>query len=127
MHLFYPVTANKRLTACSFFRFLFPAKKKRWLKDNAEAFGGDPELLTLFGESAGGGSVSLHLMSPVTKGLVRRGILQSGTLNAPWSYMEANKAVDIAKVLIDDCGCNSSILADFPHEVRILFSIFLYK
>nr|ABO31937.1 acetylcholinesterase [Liposcelis bostrychophila] len=89
----------------------------RWLKDNAEAFGGDPELLTLFGESAGGGSVSLHLMSPVTKGLVRRGILQSGTLNAPWSYMEANKAVDIAKVLIDDCGCNSSILADFPHEV----------
>lgn len=55
----------------------------RWLKDNARAFGGDPELITLFGESAGGGAVSLHLLSPVTRGLVTRGILQSGTLNAP--------------------------------------------
>ncbi|KAK6632499.1 hypothetical protein RUM43_013266 [Polyplax serrata] len=89
----------------------------RWLKDNAKVFGGDPDLLTLFGESAGGGSVSLHLMSPVTRGVVKRGILQSGTLNAPWSYMEAEKAVEIAKTLIDDCGCNSSILAEQADSV----------
>nr|BAF46104.1 acetylcholinesterase [Pediculus humanus corporis] len=89
----------------------------RWLKDNAKVFGGDPDLITLFGESAGGGSVSLHLMSPVTRGIVKRGILQSGTLNAPWSYMEADKAVEIAKTLIGDCGCNSSSLIDHADSV----------
>lgn len=82
----------------------------RWIKDNALAFGGDPELITLFGESAGGGSVSIHLISPVTRGLVKRGILQSGTLNAPWSYMTAERARQVATVLVEDCGCNASLL-----------------
>ncbi|XP_014215411.1 acetylcholinesterase-like [Copidosoma floridanum] len=86
----------------------------KWLKDNARLFGGDPELITIFGESAGGGSVSLHLMSPVTKGLVRRGVLQSGTLNAPWSYMTAEKASEVARILVEDCGCNSTMLEDSP-------------
>ncbi|XP_046683758.1 acetylcholinesterase-like [Homalodisca vitripennis] len=89
----------------------------QWIKANIAAFGGDPELCTLFGESAGGGSVSLHLVSPVTRGLVRRGIMQSGTLNAPWSFMTGEKAVEIAKTLIDDCGCNSSMLAESPSRV----------
>lgn len=89
----------------------------RWLKDNAKVFGGDPELITIFGESAGGGSVSLHLMSPVTKGLVRRGILQSGTLNAPWSYMSADRATEVARILVEDCGCNSTMLEDNPKRV----------
>ncbi|XP_066999998.1 acetylcholinesterase [Anabrus simplex] len=89
----------------------------RWLRDNAAAFGGNPDLITLFGESAGGGSVSLHLLSPVTRGLARRGIMQSGTLNAPWSYMTGEKAADIAKVLVDDCGCNATQLVDAPSKV----------
>lgn len=82
----------------------------RWLKDNAKAFGGDPELITLFGESAGGSAVNLHLLSPETKGLAHRGIIQSGTLNAPWSHMSAERAVDIGLALIDDCNCNSTML-----------------
>lgn len=82
----------------------------RWLKDNARAFGGDPDLITLFGESAGGSAVNLHLLSPVTKGLARRGILQSGTLNAPWSHMSGERALEIGMALIDDCNCNSSML-----------------
>lgn len=82
----------------------------RWLKDNAHAFGGDPELITLFGESAGGSAVNLHLLSPITKGLARRGIIQSGTLNAPWSHMSAKRALEIGLALIDDCNCNSTLL-----------------
>ncbi|XP_044004285.1 acetylcholinesterase isoform X2 [Aphidius gifuensis] len=89
----------------------------KWLKDNAASFGGDPNAITIFGESAGGGSVSLHLISPVTRGLVKRGILQSGTLNAPWSYMTGEKANDVAKILVDDCGCNSTLLNDNPSRV----------
>jgi acetylcholinesterase len=95
----------------------------RWLRDNAAAFGGDPELITLFGESAGGGSVSLHLLSPVTRGLVRRGIMQSGTLNAPWSYMTAEKAADIGRVLVEDVGCNSSQLIESPSKVMACLRI----
>ena len=89
----------------------------RWLRDNAAAFGGDPDLITIFGESAGGSSVSLHLISPVTRGLVRRGILQSGTLNAPWSYMTGEKANEVARILVDDCGCNSTMLQENPARV----------
>lgn len=89
----------------------------RWLKDNAKSFGGDPDLITIFGESAGGSSVSLHLISPVTRGLVRRGILQSGTLNAPWSFMTGERADEVARILIEDCGCNSTQLQEDPSRV----------
>ncbi|XP_015187995.1 PREDICTED: acetylcholinesterase-like [Polistes dominula] len=91
----------------------------RWLRDNAAAFGGDPDLITIFGESAGGSSASLHLISPVTRGLVRRGILQSGTLNAPWSYMTGEKAHEVARILVDDCGCNSTMLQENPTRVML--------
>lgn len=50
-----------------------------WLKENAEAFGGDPERITIFGESAGGGSVSALMLAPQARGLFKRGIMQSGT------------------------------------------------
>lgn len=93
----------------------------RWLKDNAGAFGGDPELITLFGESAGGSAVNLHLLSPITKGLAKRGILQSGTLNAPWSHMSGERALEIGLALIDDCNCNSSMLKVIRVHVRIAY------
>lgn len=58
--------------------------------------------------------VSVHLISPETRGLVKRGIIQSGTVNAPWSYMTGERAVAIGKKLLDDCKCNSSELAGNP-------------
>lgn len=92
----------------------------RWLKDNARAFGGNPNLITLFGESAGGGSVTLHLLSPVTRGLVNRGIVESGTLNAPWSHMSGERAVQIAEELIKDCNCNASLLKVTFQSISLL-------
>jgi acetylcholinesterase len=54
--------------------------------------------------------VSLHLLSPVTRGLVTRGILESGTLNAPWSHMTAERAAQIGQMLVEDCSCNVTSL-----------------
>lgn len=50
----------------------------KWVQGNIEAFGGDPKNVTLFGESAGGGSVLAMMTSPLSKGLFQRAIIESG-------------------------------------------------
>lgn len=49
----------------------------KWVRENIAAFGGDPENVTIFGQSAGGGSVQAIMTSPLAKGLFRRAIIQS--------------------------------------------------
>ncbi|MFI5863954.1 carboxylesterase/lipase family protein [Streptomyces sp. NPDC051546] len=51
----------------------------RWVRANAARFGGDPGNVTVFGESAGGLSVCMHLTSPASAGLFHRAIVQSGS------------------------------------------------
>ncbi|MEV6622473.1 carboxylesterase family protein [Amycolatopsis sp. NPDC051106] len=53
----------------------------RWVRENIAAFGGDPANITLFGESAGAISVACLLGSPLSAGLFRRAIVQSGHAN----------------------------------------------
>ena len=40
----------------------------RWVRDNIALFGGNPNSVTIFGESAGGASTHLHMLSPASKG-----------------------------------------------------------
>jgi para-nitrobenzyl esterase len=49
-----------------------------WVRDNIAAFGGDPGNVTIFGESGGGGKVSVLLAMPAARGLFHRAIIQSG-------------------------------------------------
>lgn len=77
-----------------------------WVRENIAHFGGDPDSMTLFGESAGAGSVSLHLMSPVSRHLFKRAVLQSGSSNTPWNIMTAERATRLARNLIEDVGCD---------------------
>jgi para-nitrobenzyl esterase len=79
----------------------------QWVQRNISAFGGDPAAVTLFGESAGGGSVTVHLVSPLSRGLFHRAIVQSGGLPssrakvyplAEWAKAETS-AADYARSL----------------------------
>ncbi len=49
-----------------------------WVRENIDAFGGDPDNVTIFGESAGGASVATMLGTPTSDGLFQRAIMQSG-------------------------------------------------
>ena len=60
----------------------------RWLQNNLPAFGGNPRCVTVFGESAGAGSVSLLPLIPAAGGLFRRVIAQSGSVALTYSREE---------------------------------------
>ena len=60
----------------------------RWVQKNISAFGGNPDNVTIFGESAGGGSVSLLAMIPQAKGLFNRIIAESGSVALTFSKKE---------------------------------------
>jgi len=64
----------------------------QWVKDNIREFGGDPDDLTIFGESAGAGSVSTLSLSPYSKGLFTKAIMQSGTALSPWCSLTPRRA-----------------------------------
>ena len=55
-----------------------------WVKESIANFGGDPNKVTIFGESAGAGSTSVHLLAPKSNGLFHRAIIESGPPMAVW-------------------------------------------
>mmetsp|Transcript_14780 Transcript_14780/g.25346 ORF Transcript_14780/g.25346 Transcript_14780/m.25346 type:complete len:530 (+) Transcript_14780:59-1648(+) len=56
----------------------------RWVQSEVAAFGGDPDKVTIFGQSAGAMSVGVHLISPESKGLFRAAIMESNPLALPY-------------------------------------------
>lgn len=57
----------------------------KWVKANIKNFGGDPNNITLFGESAGAASTHFLLLTEQTKNLFHKAILMSGTAFSPWA------------------------------------------
>jgi len=57
----------------------------RWVKRNCQFFGGDPDNITVFGESAGGASTHYMMLTDQAKGLFHKTIIMSGSALAPWA------------------------------------------
>nr|XP_013114447.1 unnamed protein product [Stomoxys calcitrans] len=60
----------------------------RWVKENIHNFNGDPNNITVFGESAGGASTQFMMSIPQTKGLFHKAIIQSGSMLCPWAHTQ---------------------------------------
>jgi para-nitrobenzyl esterase len=82
--------------------FLDQRAALQWVQRHAAAFGGDPKQVTIFGESAGGGSVLAHLVSPMSTGLFQRAILQSpGTPGARAAVIPSSDLPTAEKIALD--------------------------
>lgn len=76
-HLAHPSLSVDGYDGAGNYAFLDQLEALRWVRREIAAFGGDPESVTIFGESAGGASVCTAVVSPLARGLFHRAIIQS--------------------------------------------------
>ncbi len=90
----------------------------KWVEKNIAAFGGDPNTVTVFGQSSGGMAIIFLMVSPLAEGLIKRAIVQSGTggLSRPLPLSRAEKQ---GEELVARLGCQTleELRAKDPAEI----------
>ncbi|KAF5282151.1 hypothetical protein FQR65_LT02848 [Abscondita terminalis] len=84
----------------------------QWVRDNIAGFSGNPDEVTIFGVSAGSISVSYHLLSPLSRHLFTRGIMQSGTAASSTITLNQETAIQRGLWLAKELKC--------PHDIKNL-------
>ena len=87
----------------------------KWVKENIDSFGGNPQSITIFGQSAGGASVSAHTVSKKSWPYFDRAILQSGTITMPWATATKFTAKAALRLFLQNVNC-----ADDEHLLECL-------
>ena len=77
----------------------------RWVQNNIMAFGGDPDRVTLFGESAGGVCVMAHMASPGSRGLFHQAIAMSGVWGEAPFLHKSKKPAEYTAMMAAGLGC----------------------
>ncbi|KAL8576488.1 hypothetical protein ACOMHN_003046 [Nucella lapillus] len=115
------VTFNYRLGALGFlhiqdspltgnYGMLDQVEALKWVKANIAHFGGDPERITIDGHSAGGCSVGLLMLSPLSKGLFTSVIEQSGSPFAHWAVNRHQSSPSLyIKMFLTAMGCSGNL------------------
>ena len=78
-----------------------------WVKDNIASFGGDPENITIMGQSAGAASVQLLCQSPLTNGLFQKAVMSSGCGLGSMLMGKTNSNKAFWQELMTRCGCEN--------------------
>lgn len=89
----------------------------KWIHENIEGFGGDPENVTIFGQSGGGGKVSNLLQTPAAAGLFHKAIIQSGI--GDFSRRNPMDGRKVALAMLEELGLTEKdydVLAEIPYE-----------
>ncbi|XP_036044842.1 acylcarnitine hydrolase-like isoform X3 [Onychomys torridus] len=87
-----------------------------WVQQNIAHFGGNPDQVTIFGESAGGTSVSSHVVSPMSKGLFHRAIMESGVALLPDLISDTHEMV--YTTVANMSGCETTDSENLVHCLR---------
>lgn len=80
----------------------------QWVHDNIAAFGGDPENVTIFGQSGGGMKVATLMNTPTADGLFQKGIIESGVYEAKVYQKEDGDGTAIVKALLKELNLDES-------------------
>lgn len=87
----------------------------QWVRDNIAAFGGDPDCVTIFGQSGGGAKVSILMGMPAATGLFHRAIVQSGSFRMGITPEKSRRLTDLLLAELRVPGADPGRLQSVPY------------